>query len=162
MKQLGRHSGRRARRRPAASTDWSRAWTILRRQYRGGPDRHRLALGGAGRKSPHPRTQLLVSDLTYVITRLGEYYRADEIRAWLFARHPLPAGVHATDPISEARTKDVLATFDRLDADPCLRARNISPVQTMNACCSPHWTGVVATEKRPLYLPSHSFPAAPH
>ncbi len=29
---------------------------------------------GAGQKSPHPRTQLIISDLSYVVTRLSEYY----------------------------------------------------------------------------------------
>ena len=42
----------------------------------------------SGRKSPHPRTQLIMSDLSYVVMRLGEYYGQEEVRAWLYARHP--------------------------------------------------------------------------
>ena len=29
---------------------------------------------GRGQKSPHPRTQLIMSDLSDVVMRLGEYY----------------------------------------------------------------------------------------
>lgn len=75
---------------------------------------------GTGRKSPHPKTQLLVSDLAYVVTRLAEYYRPDEARAWLFARHPQLDGERAIDLIHDDRTEEVLAILDRLDADAYL------------------------------------------
>ena len=71
----------------------------------------------AGREAPRPKTQLLVSDLAWVVTRLGEYYRPDEIRAWLYARHPQLDGGRAIDPIRANRTENVLAILDRLDAD---------------------------------------------
>ena len=73
-----------------------------------------------GRKTPHPRTQLLVSDLSYVVMRLGEYYGADEIRAWLYARHPQLDGARAIDLIHDGRGEEVLAILDRLDADAYL------------------------------------------
>lgn len=74
----------------------------------------------SGRKTPHPRTQLLVSDLAYVVMRLGEYYGVAEIRAWLYARHPQLAGERAIDLIHDGRGEDVLAILDRLDADAYL------------------------------------------
>jgi len=48
---------------------------------------------GSGQKSPHPRTQLMMSDSSYVVMRLGEYYGNEEVRAWLYARHPHSADV---------------------------------------------------------------------
>ena len=74
----------------------------------------------SGRMSPHPRTQLLVSDLAYVAMRLGETYGPDEIRSWLYARHPQLDGARAVDMIHDDRTEDVLAILDRLDADAYL------------------------------------------
>ena len=73
-----------------------------------------------GREAPRPNTQLLVSDLAFVVTRLGEHYVPDEIRAWLYARHPQLDGEQAISSICANRTEDVLAILDRLDADACL------------------------------------------
>ncbi len=72
---------------------------------------------GSGRKSPHPKTQLIMSDLAYVVMRLGEYYSVEEVRAWLFARHPQLEGQRAIDLIRDERTEDVIAILDRLEAD---------------------------------------------
>ncbi len=41
-----------------------------------------------GTASPQPRTQLVLSDLHYVVNRLRDYYSRDEVRVWLFARQP--------------------------------------------------------------------------
>lgn len=68
-------------------------------------------------KSPHPRTQLILSDLHYVVMRLSEYYSAEEVRAWLYARHPQLEGARAIDLIHENRSEEVLNVLDRLDAD---------------------------------------------
>ena len=73
-----------------------------------------------GQKSPHPKTQLIMSDLSYVVMRLSEYYNQEETRAWLFARHPQLDGARAIDLIHDERTEDVLAVIDRLDADAYL------------------------------------------
>ncbi len=73
-----------------------------------------------GRKTPHPRTQLIVSDLSYVVLRLSEYYSPEEIRAWLYARHPQLDGERAVDLIHDGRTEDAIAILDRLDADAYL------------------------------------------
>ncbi|MCZ4093427.1 antitoxin Xre/MbcA/ParS toxin-binding domain-containing protein [Sinorhizobium psoraleae] len=64
---------------------------------------------------PHPRNELILSDLYYVVGRLQEYYSADEIRTWLYARHPQLGGQRAIDLIHEGRSIDVLSVLDRLD-----------------------------------------------
>ncbi len=70
-----------------------------------------------GKKKPHPRTQLILSDLHYVVMRLGDYYTPDEIRAWIYARHPQLNGRRAIDLIHEDRSEEVLSILDRLDSD---------------------------------------------
>lgn len=72
---------------------------------------------GSGRKSPHPKTQLIMSDLSYVVMRLSEYYGQEEVRAWLYARHPQLDGRRAIDLIHDDRTEEVIAILDRLEAD---------------------------------------------
>ena len=72
---------------------------------------------GSGQKSPHPKTQLIMSDLSYVVMRLSEYYSHEEVRAWLYARHPQLEGRRAIDLIHDERTEEVIAILDRLDAD---------------------------------------------
>ena len=74
----------------------------------------------SGRKSPHPHTQLIMSDLSYVVMRLAEYYGHEEVRAWLYARHPQLDGARAIDLIHDERTEEVIAILDRLDADAYL------------------------------------------
>ncbi len=71
----------------------------------------------SGTVKPQPSTQLVLSDLHYVVGRLREYYAADEIRTWLYARHPQLAGARAIDLINQNRSEDVLRVLDRLDAD---------------------------------------------
>ena len=73
-----------------------------------------------GRKTPHPRTQLIMSDLSYVVLRLSEYYAQEEIRAWLYALHPQLDGERAIDLVHEERAVEVIAILDRLDADAYL------------------------------------------
>ncbi|MCY3859222.1 MAG: DUF2384 domain-containing protein [Gammaproteobacteria bacterium] len=70
-----------------------------------------------GQKSPHPETQLIMSDLSYVVMRLGMYYGNEEVRAWLYARHPQLDGERAIDLVHDQRTEEVIAILDRLDAD---------------------------------------------
>ncbi|MBT3552508.1 MAG: DUF2384 domain-containing protein [Rhodospirillaceae bacterium] len=69
-----------------------------------------------GRASPHPSTQLMISDLHYMVGRLREYYSSREIRMWLYARHPQLDGARAIDLINDGRSEEVLAILDRLDA----------------------------------------------
>ena len=82
-----------------------------------GVSRATVSRWGSGRKSPHPKTQLILSDLAYVVMRLGEYYSVEEVRAWLFARHSQLAGRRAVELIRDDRTEDVIAILDRLEAD---------------------------------------------
>ena len=72
---------------------------------------------GSGQKSPHPKTQLIISDLSYVVMRLSEYYNHEEVRAWLYARHPQLDGQRAIDLIHNEQTEEVIAILDRLEAD---------------------------------------------
>ena len=74
----------------------------------------------SGQKSPHPKTQLIMSDLAYVVMRLSEYYSNEEIRAWLYARHPQLDGARAIDLIHDDRSEEIIAILDRLDADAYL------------------------------------------
>lgn len=71
----------------------------------------------SGQIKPQPRHELILSDLHYVVGRLAEYYAADEIRSWLYARHPQLDGERAIDLIHERRTIEVLSVLDRLDND---------------------------------------------
>lgn len=67
-----------------------------------------------GKAFPQPRTQLLISDLRYVVDRLAEFYTPDETRIWLYARHPLLSGERAIDLIHEGRTAEVLSVIEGL------------------------------------------------
>jgi uncharacterized protein (DUF2384 family) len=69
----------------------------------------------SGDIKPQPRNELILSDLYYVVGRLQEYYSPEEIRTWLYARHPQLNGERAIDLINQSRTVDVLAILDRLD-----------------------------------------------
>jgi transcriptional regulator with XRE-family HTH domain len=69
----------------------------------------------SGKAFPQPKTQLLISDLRYVVDRLAEFYSPDETRVWLYARHPLLNGERAIDLIHTGRTTEVLAVIEGLD-----------------------------------------------
>jgi len=73
-----------------------------------------------GQKVPYPRTQLTMSDLSYVVMRLSEYYSQQDVRAWLYACHPQLGGERAIDLIHDRRSEEVIATLDRLDTDAYL------------------------------------------
>lgn len=69
----------------------------------------------AGDIKPQPRNELILSDLHYIVTRLTDYYSADEIRSWLYARHPQLNGERAIDLVHQDRAIEVLKVIDRLD-----------------------------------------------
>jgi transcriptional regulator with XRE-family HTH domain len=69
----------------------------------------------SGKASPHPRTQLRMSDLRYVVDRLAEFYRPEEARVWLYAKHRLLNGARAIDLIHEGRADEVLTVIESLD-----------------------------------------------
>ena len=68
----------------------------------------------AGTHSPQPRTQLVLSDLRYVVDKLDEFYSPDEIRVWLNARNELLDGSRAIDLIHDGQTEVVLEAIERL------------------------------------------------
>jgi len=67
-----------------------------------------------GKAAPHPRTQLILSDLRYVVDRLDEFYSPDETRSWIISRNELLNGEIAMDLIHQNRTEEVLAAIERL------------------------------------------------
>ena len=69
----------------------------------------------SGSAFPHPKTQLLISDLRYVVDRLAEFYTPDETRIWLYSRHRLLDSERAIDLIHEGRADEVLAVIESLD-----------------------------------------------
>ena len=98
----------------------------------------------SGQKSPHPKTQLIMSDLAYVVMRLSEYYSNEEIRAWLYARHPQLEGARAIDLIHDDRSEEVVAILDRLDADAYLQLCRIESTKShgdrsATSLCSTRW-----------------------
>lgn len=68
----------------------------------------------AGTHSPQPRTQLVLSDLRYVVDKLAEFYTRDEIRVWLNSRNELLDGRRAIDLIHDGQTDVVLEAIERL------------------------------------------------
>jgi transcriptional regulator with XRE-family HTH domain len=74
----------------------------------------------SGQIKPQPRNEIILSDLSYVVSRLSDYYNTEEIRAWLYARHPQLNGERALDLIHTNRTIEILKILDRLDADAYL------------------------------------------
>lgn len=68
----------------------------------------------AGTHSPQPRTQLVLSDLRYVVDKLAEFYTRDEVRVWLNSRNDLLDGRRAIDLIHEGNTEIVLEAIERL------------------------------------------------
>ena len=71
----------------------------------------------SGSVRPQPNTQLVLSDLHFIVGRLSEYYGPDEIRVWLYAPHPQLEGVRAIDLINKNKSEEVLRILDRLDAE---------------------------------------------
>lgn len=69
----------------------------------------------AGTSFPHPKTQLLISDLRYVVDRLAELYGPAETRIWLYSRHPLLLGERAIDLIHAGRADAVLTIIESLN-----------------------------------------------
>jgi hypothetical protein len=64
----------------------------------------------SGIASPHPKTQIIISDLRYVVDRLAEFYTPQETRIWLYAKHPLLNGARAIDLIYTGDADRVLGS----------------------------------------------------
>jgi transcriptional regulator with XRE-family HTH domain len=69
----------------------------------------------SGKAFPQPKTQLLISDLRYVVDRLAEFYSPEETRLWLYAKHPLLGGTRAIELIHAGRADEVLRVIEGLD-----------------------------------------------
>ena len=69
----------------------------------------------AGSSFPHPKTQLLISDLRYVVDRLADFYDPEETRVWLYSKHRLLNGERAIDLIHDGRADEVLSVIESLD-----------------------------------------------
>ena len=69
----------------------------------------------AGKALPHPKTQLVISDLRYVVDRLAEFYTPEETRLWLYSKHRLLDGERAIDLIHRGEADKVLAVIESLD-----------------------------------------------
>jgi transcriptional regulator with XRE-family HTH domain len=69
----------------------------------------------SGVSFPHPKTQLLISDLRYIVDRLAEFYSPEETRVWLYSKHRLLDGARAIDLIHASRADEVLSVIESLD-----------------------------------------------
>lgn len=69
----------------------------------------------SGKAMPHPKTQLVISDLRYVVDRLSEFYSPEETRLWLYSKHRLLDGDRAIDLINQGHADKVLAIIESLD-----------------------------------------------
>ena len=69
----------------------------------------------SGKALPHPKTQLVISDLRYVVDRLSEFYTPDETRLWLYSKHRLLNGERAIDLINRGGADKILEIIESLD-----------------------------------------------
>jgi transcriptional regulator with XRE-family HTH domain len=69
----------------------------------------------SGKASPHPKTQLVISDLRYVVEFLAEFYTPEETRLWLYSKHRLLNGARPIDLINRGEADQVLAIIQSLD-----------------------------------------------
>src|ERR1700738_5175816 len=69
----------------------------------------------SGAAVPPPKTQLIISDLRYVVDRLSELYTPEETRVWLYSKHRLLSGERAIDLINQGQADKVLAVIESLD-----------------------------------------------
>ena len=73
----------------------------------------------AGKARPDPQTQLVISDLRYVVDRLSEFYTPDETRLWLYAKHRLLNGERAVDLVNRGDADKVLTAVESIDEASC-------------------------------------------
>ena len=69
----------------------------------------------SGSVLPHPKTQLVISDLRYIVDRLADFYSPEETRFWLYSKHRLLSGDRAIDLIHDVKADEVLAVIASLD-----------------------------------------------
>jgi transcriptional regulator with XRE-family HTH domain len=68
----------------------------------------------SGKASPATGTQLVLSNLRYVVDRLSEFYTPDETRIWLYSRNELLDGASAMELIHDGHTDRVLEAIEQL------------------------------------------------
>jgi transcriptional regulator with XRE-family HTH domain len=73
----------------------------------------------AGKAHPDPQTQLVISDLRYVVDRLSEFYTPDETRLWLYSKHRMLNGERAIDLINQGDADKVLTAVESIDEASC-------------------------------------------
>jgi transcriptional regulator with XRE-family HTH domain len=73
----------------------------------------------AGKARPDPQTQLVISDLRYVVDRLSEFYSPDETRLWLYSKHRLLNGERAINLINQGKADKILAAVASIDEASC-------------------------------------------
>jgi transcriptional regulator with XRE-family HTH domain len=73
----------------------------------------------ASKALPDPQTQLVISDLRYMVERLAEFYAPDETRLWLYSKHRLLNGERAVDLINQGGADKVLTAVESIDEASC-------------------------------------------
>jgi transcriptional regulator with XRE-family HTH domain len=73
----------------------------------------------AGKARPDPQTQLVISDLRYVVDRLSEFYAPDETRLWLYSKHRPLNGERAVDLIKQGDVEKVLMAVESINEAGC-------------------------------------------
>lgn len=73
----------------------------------------------AGKALPDPQTQLVISDLRYVVDRLSEFYTPDETRLWLYSKNRLLNDERAIDLINQGDADKVLTAVESIDKASC-------------------------------------------
>ena len=68
----------------------------------------------SGQSVPHPKTQILISDLRYIVELLADLYTAEETRLWLYSRNPLLEDKRPIDLIFEKKADEVIAVIEQL------------------------------------------------
>lgn len=68
----------------------------------------------SGQVSPAANTQLVLSNLRYVVDRLTEFYSPEETRLWLYSRNELLGGASAMELIHDGQTDLVLNAIEQL------------------------------------------------
>jgi transcriptional regulator with XRE-family HTH domain len=71
---------------------------------------------GKGQAFPHPKTQIFMSDLRYLVDRLSDFYTPEEARLWLYSKHSMLDGARAIELIRLGETERVLEVIEQLDA----------------------------------------------
>jgi transcriptional regulator with XRE-family HTH domain len=69
----------------------------------------------AGKAGPDPQTQLVISDLRYVVDRLAEFYTPDDTRLWLYAKHRLLNDERPVDLVNRGDAEKVLTVVESAD-----------------------------------------------